>query len=147
MRIRKFTESDFQDLYDTISDPEVMRYIEPPYSAERAIEFLANAGLCDNPLIYAAENNEGKYVGYVIFHDYDNQSIEIGWLLKRSEWNKGYAKKLTEIMIKQAKLKGKSVAIECSPEQLLTRHIAMSFGFKYQGEQDGCSIYKLQNLL
>ena len=28
MRIRKFIESDFQDLYDTISDPEVMRYIE-----------------------------------------------------------------------------------------------------------------------
>ena len=144
MRIRKFTESDFQDLYDTISDPEVMRYIEPPYSRERTEEFLFNAGLCDNPLIYAAENDEGEYVGYVIFHDYDNNSIEIGWLLKHSEWNKGYAKKLTEIMIEQAKNKGKSVIIECSPKQFVTRHIAMSFGFKYQGEQDGCSIYKLK---
>ena len=143
MRIRKFVESDFHDLYDTISAPEVMRYIEPPYSAERAKEFLANAGLCDNPLIYAAENNEGKYVGYVIFHDYDNKSIEIGWLLKHSEWNKGYAKKLTEIMIEQAKLKGKSFVIECSPEQLVTRHIAEFFKFQYQGEIDGCSVYRL----
>ena len=61
MRIRKFTESDFQDLYDTISDPEVMRYIEPSYSRERTEEFLFNAGLGDNPLIYAAENDEGEY--------------------------------------------------------------------------------------
>ena len=143
MRIRKFTESDFQDLYDTISDPEVMRYIEPPYSRERTEEFLFNAGLCDNPLIYAAENDEGEYVGYVIFHDYDNKSVEIGWLLKRSEWNKGYAKKLTEMMIKQAKLKEKSVVIECSPEQLVTRHIVELFKFQYQGEIDGCSVYRL----
>ena len=143
MRIKKFTESDFQDLYDTISDPEVMRYIEPPYSRERTEEFLFNAGLCDNPLIYAAENDEGKYVGYVIFHDYDNQSVEIGWLLKYSEWNKGYAKKLTEIMIEQAKSKGKSVIIECSPEQSVTRHIAELFKFQYQGDIDGCSVYRL----
>lgn len=143
MRIRKFVESDFQDLYDTISDPEVMRYIEPLYSAERAKEFLTNAGLCDKPLIYAAENDEGKYVGYVIFHDYDNQSVEIGWLLKYSEWNKGYAKKLTEIMIEQAKSKGKSVIIGCSPEQSVTRHIAELFKFQYQGDIDGCSVYRL----
>lgn len=143
MRIRKFTESDYQNLYDTISDPEVMRYIEPPYSAEKTKEFLFNAGLCDTPLIYAAENNEGEYVGYVIFHDYDNQSIEIGWLLKRSEWSKGYAKELTNMMIERAKREGKAVIIECSPEQQITKNIAVSFGFKYHGEQDGCSIYKL----
>jgi len=147
MRIRKFNESDFQNLYDTISDPEVMRYIEPPYSAEKTKEFLFNAGLSETPLIYAAENNEGKYVGYVIFHDYDNQSVEIGWLLKRSEWGKGYAKELTTMMIDRAKRERKSVIIECSPEQQITKHIAMSFGFKYQGEQDGCRIYKLQDLL
>ena len=145
MRIRKFNESDFQDLYDTLSDPEVMKYIEATFSQEKTKEFLFNTGLCDNPRIYVAENDEGKYVGYVIFHDYDNQSIEIGWLLKRSQWNKGYAKKLTEIMIEQAKAKGKSVIIECAPEQFVTKHIAELFNFQYQGEIDGCSVYKLEN--
>lgn len=85
MRIRKFNESDFQDLYDTISDPEVMRYIEPPYSLEQTKEFLFKAGLCDTLLIFAALNDDEKFIGYVIYHSYDNQSIEIGWLLKRSE--------------------------------------------------------------
>ncbi|MBQ9887052.1 MAG: GNAT family N-acetyltransferase [Lachnospiraceae bacterium] len=123
MRIRKFTESDYQNLYDTISDPDVMSYIEPPYSAEKTKAFLFKAGLCDNPQIFAAENDEGNYVGYVIYHDYDNHNIEIGWLLKRSEWGKGYAKKLTNMMIEQAKLEEKSVIIECSPEQLITKYI------------------------
>lgn len=143
MRIRKFTESDYPDLYDTISDPEVMRYIEPPYSADKTKDFLFRAGLCDKPLIFAAENDKGSYIGYVIYHDYDDQSIEIGWLLKRSEWGKGYAKKLTGIMVEQAKHEGKSLVIECSPEQLITKHIAESMGFKYLGETDGCSVYKL----
>lgn len=74
---------------------------------------------------------------------FNNQSVEIGWLLKYSEWNKGYAKKLTEIMIEQAKSKGKSVIIECSPEQSVTRHIAELFKFQYQGDIDGCSVYRL----
>ena len=142
MRIRKFTESDFQDLYDTISDPEVLRYIEPPYTLEQTKVFLLENGLCDRPLIYVAESDEGKYVGYVIYHDYDEHTIEIGWLLKRSEWGKGYAKELTNIMIEQAKLEGKSVIIECSQEQLITRHIAKSFGFKYQGVTDGCDQWR-----
>lgn len=147
MRIRKFTELDFQDLYDTISDPDVMRYIEPPYTIEKTKEFLFNAGLCDSPLVYVAENNEGKYVGYVIYHDYDEHTIEIGWLLKRSEWGKGYAKELTNMMVKQAKFGGKSVIIECSPEQLITRHIAEVFGFKYQGTIDGCDQWRNEVVL
>ena len=39
--------------------------------------------------------------------------------------------------------KGKSVVIECTPEQLVTRHIAEFFKFQYQGEIDGCSVYRL----
>ena len=146
MKIRKFIESDYQDLYDTLSDPEVMIYIEPPYSAEQTKKFLFDYGICDDPFVFAAENDDGKYLGYVIYHDYDDQSMEIGWLLKRSEWGKGYAKELTKMMIEQAKREGKAVVIECDPEQQITKHIAASFGFEYQGEEDDCSVYRLQNI-
>nr|WP_297708042.1 GNAT family N-acetyltransferase [uncultured Butyrivibrio sp.] len=85
MKIRKFAESDYQNLYETISDPDVMRFIEAPYSEENTRKFLQTAGLCENPLIYAVENDQGNYVGYVIYHDYDNGNKEIGWILKRAE--------------------------------------------------------------
>ena len=32
IRIRKMTENDLDDLYDLLSDEEVMQYIEAPYS-------------------------------------------------------------------------------------------------------------------
>ena len=82
--IRKMTESDTQDLYEVISDPDVMKYIEPPFSMEQTKQFLKDFGLCNPPRIYAAENDDGEFIGYVIFHEYDSDSMEIGWLLKRS---------------------------------------------------------------
>ncbi|MCR5656153.1 MAG: GNAT family N-acetyltransferase [Butyrivibrio sp.] len=98
MKIREFVEADYQNLYETLSDPEVMKYIEEPYSEEKTLVFLQDAGLCDKPLIYAAENDNGNYVGYVIYHDYDISSVEIGWILKKSEWGKEYARELTKPM-------------------------------------------------
>ena len=143
MKIRKFAESDYQNLYETISDPDVMRFIEAPYSEENTRKFLQTAGLCENPLIYAVENDQGNYVGYVIYHDYDNGNKEIGWILKRAEWDKGYAKALTRLLIKKTGHEGKGVVIECAPEQDITKHIATSLGFTYQGITDGCCVYML----
>ena len=143
MKIRRFTENDLQDLYETISNPEVMRYIEPPYSMEQTREFLMQCGLSEHPRIYPACEDEA-YVGYVIYHEYDEDSIEIGWLLKRSAWGKGYAKELTRMMIEMARQEHKVAVIECAPEQETTKHIAESFGFTYQGIVDGCCLYMLR---
>ena len=50
---RRFTPEDAEDLYAVLSDPEVMRYLEPPFSLEQTEEFIPKAGLCDPPLVYA----------------------------------------------------------------------------------------------
>ena len=143
MKIRKLVEADYQNLYETISDSEVMKFVEKPYSEEKTKVFLQETGLCDIPLIYAAEDDKGHYVGYVIYHDYESNSVEIGWILKRAEWGKGYAKALTELMLERAKHDDKDVVIEFAPGQEATRHIASSFGFVNQGIVDGCCLYRL----
>ena len=38
--IRKMTITDLDDLYALLSDSEVMRYIEPPFSKEQTVQFL-----------------------------------------------------------------------------------------------------------
>ena len=35
LRIRRFEKSDLQSLYELLSDEEVMRYIEPPFTLEK----------------------------------------------------------------------------------------------------------------
>ena len=145
MHIRGFEESDLLPLFELLSDEEVMRYIEPPYTLEQTEAFLKKAGLSDPPLIYAAEDEEGNFAGYVIWHDYEEGCKEIGWILKRAYWGKGCAQALTKQLIARTASEGKSAVIECDPEQQVTRHIAEKFGFIYVGCCDGCDVYRLED--
>ena len=143
LRIRRFEESDLQSLHELLSDEEVMRYIEPPFTLEKTRGFLENAVLTDDPLIYAVEDEYGIFIGYVIYHDYGNDSKEIGWLLSKRFWGKGFAQALTKVLVQKAKADRKSAIIECSPEQEATIHIAEKLEFRYAGLIDGCDVYKL----
>lgn len=55
LSIHRMRKEDLGWLYRLLSDPEVMRWLEPPYSMEQTEAFLFCAGLSENPLIYAAE--------------------------------------------------------------------------------------------
>ena len=134
LNIRRFEEDDLQALYELLSDEEVMRYIEPPYSLPQTEAFLHSAGLSRSPLIYAVETANRDFVGYVIYHDYDEESKEIGWVLRRAFWGRGYAGALTKQLIEKAYAEGKSAVLECSPAQAATKHIAEKFGFSYLGQ-------------
>lgn len=140
--IRKMRKDDAGMLYLLLSDPTVMRYLEPPYHEEQAEQFLQSAGLSDTPLIYAAEDQR-KLIGYVIYHAYDEESVEIGWVLFPEYWGRGYASALTDQLILRAKQDQKSVVIECVPEQGATKRIAAKKGFSYRGVCDGLEVYRL----
>ena len=141
--IRKMTITDLDDLYALLSDSEVMRYIEPPFSKEQTVQFLMDTGLSEKPLVYAVEDS-GSFIGYVIFHDYDEENMEIGWILKRDVWGKGYASILTKMLIDESRKLRKGAIIECDPRQAVTEHIAKKHGFVFSGKRDGCDVYKLE---
>ena len=137
-------ERDLEPLYKLLSDEETMKYIEPPYTLEQTEEFLKDCGLSDEPLVYAVVNEKGDFVGYVIYHDYEEDSMELGWLILREFWGRGYATQLTEMMIEMTRKSGKDAVIECAPEQKVTKKIAKKFGFEYQGIEDECEVYRLR---
>ncbi len=143
LKIRKFTEEDLDGLFLLLSDKDVMKYIEPPFSRKAATEFLFKYAVAENPLIYAAENKNNEFIGYVIYHKYDENSYEIGWVLRKSVWGKGYAGELTEALIEYAKGKTDNLIIECSPQQLSTKRIAQKHNFVFEKNEEGLDIYKL----
>ena len=144
LRLRTMRCGDLEELYALLSDAEVMRWLEPPFTREQAEQFLQQAGLSDPPLIYAAENAEGEFLGYAIYHDYDERSREIGWVLRQSAWRKGYAGEMTALLTALARREGKNAVIECVPEQTASAHIARRHGFSYEGRADGCDSYRLR---
>ncbi len=141
--IRKLRLSDLDELYHLLSDSKVMRYIEPPYSREQTENFLISAGLCESPLVFAAEK-DGRFIGYVIFHEYDPDSYELGWVLAEEFWGKGYASSITKIIMAQAAAMKKDLVIECVPEQQITKHLALSNGFTYTGNIDNLDVFRLK---
>lgn len=102
LALRQFTEDDVNNLFGLNSDPEVMRYLTggKPTPREKIrdqiIPFhLAVYGRLDRLGTWAAESTAtGEFLGW--FHlrpglDHDITDVELGYRLRRSTWNKGYA--------------------------------------------------------
>lgn len=142
--IRKFCENDFEDLYRLLSNENVMRYIEQPYSLEQTASFFKNAELRNPPILFAVDEKSGGFIGYVIYHPYNDCSYEIGWILSEEHWHKGYARELLNALMKDAAGKARYLIIECDPKQAVTKHLALSSGFTYMGIKDGCDIYQIE---
>lgn len=142
--IRNFKAEDSRELYETLSDGEVMKYMEPPYTMEQVKSFIEEAGVSKLPLIYALTSRaDGKVIGHVIYHKYDEESCEFGWVLNHDFWGRGIASEVTEALLNIARQDGwKSCVMECVSEQEATKHIARKFGFTYEGMEDGLEIYR-----
>ena len=141
LTIRKMTGQDLEPLHTLLSDPAVMKFLEPPYTREQTAEFLQSA-LSDEPAVFAAED-DGTFIGYVIYHPYEEDTMELGWVLLPEYWGKGYASTLTRKMMEMAASEGKKPVIECDPGQEITKHIALKSGFVRTGERDGLNVYRL----
>ena len=144
VRLRMMRRGGADELYPPLSDEAVMRWLEPPFNRAQAERFLEQAGLSEPPLIYAAENMAGEFLGYAIYHDYDEYSRELGWVLKPAFWHKGYADEMTDLLTALARREGKNAVIECVPEQTASAHIARRHGFSYEGRADSCDVYRLR---
>lgn len=140
--IRQFTIEDLEPLHDLLSDSEVMKNLEPPFTRKQTECFLKSQGLAALPRILAVDDKDRSFIGYVIYHDYDDASKEIGWVLKKEIWGHGMASLLTKQLVATAAAEGKDTVIECVPEQQATRVIAEKHGFRKAGENNGLLIYR-----
>jgi RimJ/RimL family protein N-acetyltransferase len=102
LALRQFTEDDVDDLFNLNSDPEVMRYLtggKPTPREEIRDQFipfhLAVYERLDRLGTWAAESTaSGEFLGWFHFRPgpgSDITNIDLGYRLRRSAWNKGYA--------------------------------------------------------
>ena len=143
--IRNFRMEDADDLYEVLSDKDVMMYVEGAFDRERTKEFIRAAGMCEIPLVYAIVwNRTGKVIGHAIFHQYEGNDYEIGWILNKEYWGKGIADEVTKELIRYARQLGiSSCVIECDTKQNASKKIALKNGFAYEGVIDKLERYRL----
>lgn len=142
LTVKNMTLNNADELFAVLSDKDVMRFIEKPFSYKQTEDFIINFALCVPPKIFGVFLKETDLlIGHLIFHPYDETCYEVGWILNKLYWNMGFAQELTESVIdyaKQNKIKG--LVIECDKNQLATRHIAEKHNFQLVEE---CSNSKL----
>jgi len=154
--VRRLTLEDAPALYEVLSDPAVMRYIEPPFTPEQTRAFLLQAGCCEPPLVYGVvwkgsadpemEPGKGqggsdafKLIGHLIWHPWEDEAMELGWILRRDYWGRGIARELTAALLERT---AGDVVLECSPDQTATRHLAERFGFICQASDQKLAVYR-----
>jgi RimJ/RimL family protein N-acetyltransferase len=98
--IRQFTQNDVDNLFDLDSDPEVMRYLGRAAPREVLRDEIIPFNLdvynrLDRLGTWAAESaDDGEFLGWFCLRpgpDGDITNNELGYRLRRSTWNKGYA--------------------------------------------------------
>ena len=143
--MRKFEPSDVDGLFKVLSDEDVMRYIEPPFSLKQTEEFVHKYGICDNPKVFAliydkskSSNESAELIGHVIFHPFRDEILEakygavyeLGFVIAKEFWGKGIAGEITEVLISIAKENEIGVlVIECDKDNAASIRIARKYGF------------------
>lgn len=104
LTLRRFELSDTQGAFLSLSDPLVMSFVEPPFDMAKTRDFIITHGMTVEPRVYAlVESDTGSLVGHVTFHRFDDDSaFELGWVLRRSSWGRGYALEISRALIRYA---------------------------------------------
>ena len=110
--LRRFTESDVDNLFDLDGDPEVMRFVNGGKPTPRDVirdetlpRFLRAYERFEGFGVWAAiEKSTGEFVGWFEFYpreDAGPDEVELGYRLRRSAWGKGYATEGSRALIRK----------------------------------------------
>ena len=143
LSIRPFAMEDTDALFSILSDPAVMRFIEPPYTRSQTAAFITDQLRAEVPQAYAlTENHTGRLIGHIIWQPYDHEAYELGWILAREHWDKGYATEVTQALLDIVRRELRDIVIQCTPEQTAAAKIAESNGFFFLGVENGLQVHR-----
>lgn len=89
--IRDFADGDADALHLILGDTETMKYSEPAYSFEKTAAFLEEFCIKRKGAVAAVLKDNGKLIGYLLFHATEKDVYELGWFFNRAYWQQGYA--------------------------------------------------------
>lgn len=129
--LRRYAKEDLQDLYEYLSDREVVKY-EPykPMTFEEAAENL-EWRISTEEMIAVELKDSHKMIGNVYLGKRDFEALEIGFVFNRNYWGKGYAAESCRALIGQAFSKGvHRIYAECDPDNESSWKLLEALGFR-----------------
>ncbi len=105
IKLRRFIEEDFSDVYEMESDVEIMRFTGPGKAQTREESLKRFSKLLLPPASshsgYWAIEDKSLIVGWLML--INNEKItgeyEIGFMIKKNHWNRGYASEAVDYIL------------------------------------------------
>lgn len=128
--LRRYKNSDLEDLYDYLSDPDVVKY--EPYKAMTMNQVKDNLKwrITTEEMIAVELMSNHKMIGNVYLGKRDFESLEIGYVFNKDYWGKGYARESCNKLIELEFANGiHRIFAECDPDNLASWRLLESLGF------------------
>ena len=100
--LRRYTKEDLQDLYEYLSDKEVVKY--EPYKPLTFDETKENLEwrIGTDEMIAVELKDSHKMIGNVYMGKREFEALEMGYVFSRDHWGHGYATESCRALIQQA---------------------------------------------
>lgn len=100
--LRRFCKSDLQDLYEYLSDEEVVRF-EPCKPMDwQEVENTLNWRMTTEEMLAVELKASGKMIGNVYLGQRDFEARELGFVFNRQYWGQGYARESCKALMQHA---------------------------------------------
>jgi len=143
LRLRALTEGDAPALFEIFRDPDAMRYwSRPPMtSVEEAIALIREIGrqqAAETLMQWGiARRADGEVIGSCTLHRIDrgNRRAEIGYIIRRDLWGRGFASEALEALLDHAfrTLKLHRLEADIDPRNAGSIRLIERLGFALEG--------------
>ncbi len=132
--IREFRETDGEDLYEYLSDEEVVRF-EPykPFNKEEAYNEAKRRTKDENFLAVCLKN--GKLIGNLYFAKCEFETWEVGYVFNKNYWGNGYATESLKALMNYAfiEMKVRRIIAKCDPKNSNSWILLERVGMRREG--------------
>jgi len=129
--LRKYDATDLQDLYEYLSDSDVVKF-EPhkPMTKEETEENLAWRISTDEMIAVELKENH-RMIGNIYLGKRDFDSLELGYVFNKTYWGKGYAYESASALVELAFSQGiHRIYAECDPINTASWKLLEKLGFQ-----------------
>lgn len=129
--LRRYESRDLEDLYEYLSDPEVVKY--EPYKPMNINEVKDNLNwrISTDEMIAVELIDTRKMIGNIYLGKREFETIELGYVFNKKYWGNGYAYESCNALIKDAFNKGiHRIYAECDTQNKNSWKLLESLSFE-----------------
>ncbi len=143
--IRRFRPEDYEDLYQYLSDEEVVRYEPyPPYTREQCrLEAVRRSK--NEEFLAVCLQDSGKLIGNLYFSKRDYGAWELGYVFNRQYHGYGYASESAGALLDYAfrEKNARRVVASCNPENSASWKLLERLHMRREGHEQKNIYFKI----